>query len=192
LLYQTEIVPVGKDQLQHLELTREIAKRFNKRFGETFKTPKPFLSKSGAKIMSLTNPLKKMSKSDPQESYISLFDSPEEIKRKILSAQTDSGKEIKYDLKRKPGISNLLTIYSLFSDKAIKELEKEFKSKGYEYFKKSLAKLLIEKLEVFRRKKEEFLQREIFVKEVLEQGEKKARIIAQRTMEEVKKKMGLL
>ena len=110
LLYGTDLVPVGKDQAQHVEITREIARRFNKRFGKTFKIPEVFLAKAGAKIHSLTEPAKKMSKSDPVQSYISLFDNPESIKKKIMSAQTDSGKDIKYNVTLKPGISNLLTI----------------------------------------------------------------------------------
>lgn len=190
LLYKTEIVPVGKDQQQHVELARTIAKCFNQRFGETFIEPKIKLQKTGAKIMALNNPKKKMSKSIPG-SYLYLFDEPEEIKRKIMTAVTDPGKEIKYNPVKKPGISNLLTIYSLFSEKEIKEIEKEFKDKGYEEFKKSLTKLLINSLEPLRRKRKELLQREVYVKEILERGRKKAEIIAQSTMREVHKKMGL-
>jgi tryptophanyl-tRNA synthetase len=192
LLYQTELVPVGKDQQQHVELTREIARRFNKKFGQVFKEPKILLPKLGEKIMSLQNPKKKMSKTDDPRGCIELFDEPESIKKKIMSAVTDLGKVIKYDPIKKPGISNLLTIYSLFSEKSIKELEKKFKNSGYEKFKKSLAELLIDSLEPFRRKKKELLTREVYVREILEQGRKKAQIIAQSTMAEVKKKMGLI
>ena len=131
LLYETDIVPVGKDQAQHIELTREIARRFNKRFGKTFKIPEVFLPTKGAKIMSLIEPFKKMSKSDLAQSYISLFDSPKNIKKKIMSSKTDSKKDIKYNVALKPGISNLLTIYSLFSGVPIKKIEKEFEGKGY-------------------------------------------------------------
>lgn len=191
LLYKTESVPVGKDQQQHVEITREIARRFNKRFGDTFKEAKVLLPKVGEKIMSLQNPKKKMSKTDDQRGCIELFEEPESIKRKIMSAVTDPGKTIKYDLNKKPGISNLLTIYSLFSGKSIKELEKKFKNGGYEKFKKSLAELLINSLEPFRRKRKELLAREVYVKEILSQGQKRAHVIAQSTMAEVKKKMGL-
>jgi len=138
----------------------------------------------------LNNPRKKMSKSIP-ESCLYLFDEPDVIKKKIMAAVTDPGKIIKYDLQKKPGISNLLTIYSLFSRKSIKELEKKFKSSGYERFKKSLAELLINSLESFRRKRKELLAREVYVKEILEQGRKRAQIIAQSTMAEVSKRMGL-
>ncbi|HUW71714.1 MAG TPA: tryptophan--tRNA ligase [Candidatus Humimicrobiaceae bacterium] len=191
LLYKTEVVPVGMDQKQHVELAREIVRRFNKKFGQVFQEPKALLPKTGEKIMSLQKPKKKMSKTDDPRGCIGLFDEPEEIKKKIMTAVTDPGKIIKYDLQKKPGISNLLTIYSLFSRKSIKELEKKFKNSGYEKFKKSLAELLIDSLEPFRRKRKEFLAREVYVREILEQGRKKARIIAQSTMAEVYKKMGL-
>jgi len=191
LLYQTDLVPVGIDQKQHVELTREIARKFNRMFGKVFKEPKVLLSE-GEKIMSLTNPRKKMSKTDDPRGAIGIFDEPEEISKKIMAAVTDLGKVIKYDPKRKPGISNLLTIYSLFSGLAIEKIERKFKGKGYEEFKKSLVKLLIEKLEPFRRKKKEFLTREVYIREILERGRKKAQIIAQSTLKEVKEKMGLI
>jgi tryptophanyl-tRNA synthetase len=191
LLYNTDLVPVGKDQQQHVELTREIARRFNKRFGETFKLPKVILPKQGAKIMSLVNPEKKMSKSDKPETFISLFDSPESIKKKIRSAVTDSGKEVRYDPEKKKGISNLMTIYSLFSGITLSEIEKKFKNKSYQEFKEDLADLLIEKLEPFRRKKEEFEINPQRVREILQEGAKRAKIIAEQNMETIRKNMGL-
>jgi len=191
LLYQTDLVPVGEDQKQHVELARTIAKRFNQRFGQTFKIPEVKLPKTGARIMSLQQPTKKMSKTDKPESYLGLFDEPEEIKAKISKAVTDTGRVIKYNPKAKPGISNLLTIYSLFSGKSIKELENKFKSKGYAEFKKSLTELLVNSLEPFRRKRKELLSREVYVKEILNAGAKRARVIAQSTLEDAKKKMGL-
>ena len=192
LLYQTDLVPVGKDQEQHVELARTIARKFNQSFGQTFKTPEVLLPKIGAKIMSLQNPKKKMSKTDDPRGCLGLFDEPEEIQKKIMSAVTDTGKVIKYDPEKKPGISNLLTIYSLFSEKSIKEIEKKFKGKGYAEFKKSLAELLINSLEPFRRKRKELILREVYVREILEQGKKRAQIIAQSTLQEVRKKMGLI
>jgi len=192
LLYQTDLVPVGKDQEQHVELARTIARKFNQSFGQTFKTPEVLLPKIGAKIMSLQNPKKKMSKTDDPRGCLGLFDEPEEIQKKIMSAVTDTGKVIKYDPEKKPGISNLLTIYSLFSEKSIKEIEKKFKGKGYAEFKKSLAELLINSLEPFRRKRKELILREVYVREILEQGRKRAQIIAQSTLQEVRKKMGLI
>jgi tryptophanyl-tRNA synthetase len=192
LLYQTDVVPVGEDQKQHVELTRTIARKFNQKFGQTFKIPEVKLSKSGAKIMSLTQPQKKMSKTDNPESYLGLFDEPVQIKEKIMKAVTDTGKVIKYDPKKKPGIANLLTIYSLLSGKTTKEIEKKFKRKGYSDFKKSLVEIIINSLEPFRRKRKELLSREVYVKEILSQGRKRAQIIASSTIQQVRKKMGLI
>ena len=191
LLYQTDSVPVGKDQLQHLELTKTIARKFNKKYGETFKVPQALTLPVGAKIMALNNPKKKMSKSAPR-SCLYLFDEPEAIKKKIMSAVTDTGKIIRYDPVKKPGIANLLTIYSAISLKPIKAVEKKFKGKGYADFKKQLSALLIQKLEPFRRKKKELLQREVYVREILERGRKRAQVLASTTMREVYRKMGLL
>lgn len=192
LLYKTELVPVGKDQEQHVELTRTIARKFNQKFGLTFTEPKTLLPKEGSKIMSLQDPLKKMSKTDNPLGCIEIFEEPEAIKSKIMVAVTDSGKSIKFDPKKKPGISNLLTIYSLFSGRSIKDLEKKFKKSDYSKFKKALAEQLIVSLEPFRRKKKEFLSREVYIKEILEQGRKRAENIASSTMKEVRQKMGLI
>ena len=192
LIYKTEAVPVGQDQTQHLELARTLAKKFNSKFGETFKEPKTLLSTEGAKIMSLQNPTKKMSKSDPANTVIGLFEEADSIKGKIMTAVTDTGKEVKYDVKRKPGVSNLLTIYSLFSEQPVKTVEKRFKGKGYAVFKKSLGELLSEKLEPMRRKKKEIESRQVYVKEILRQGADRARTLAPSTMEEVREKIGLL
>jgi len=191
LLYKSQAVPVGKDQEQHVELARTIAKKFNQNFGKIFPEPETILPKAGAKIMSLTDPKKKMSKSDDPKSCISLFDTSEDIQKKIMSAETDSGKEIIYNVTKKPGISNLLTIYSLLTDKSTQELEKQFKGKGYGDFKKALAKVLIDYLEPFRRKQKELQTRDVYVKDILNKGASRARIIAQSTMQEVREKMGL-
>ena len=192
LLYQTDIVPVGEDQKQHVELARTIARKFNQKFGQTFKIPESKIAKSGAKIMNLQKPNKKMSKTDGPDTYIGLFDEPDEIKKKLMRAVTDTGKIIKYDLKKKPGVSNLLTIYSLLSGKTINDLEKKFKGKGYADFKKSLTEVTINYLEPFRKKKKELLSREVYVQEILNRGAKRAESIAQSTMQDVRKKMGLL
>ncbi len=191
LLYQTDVVPVGEDQKQHVELARTIARKFNQRFGQVFKIPEVKLPKEGAKIMSLSEPTKKMAKSGSPENYIGLFEEPETIKQKIMRAVTDTGKVVKYDPKKKPGISNLLTIYSLLSGKTITDLERKFKSKGYADFKKSLAEVVINSLEPFRRKRKELLAREVYVKEIINQGTKRAQVIAQSTIQEARKKMGL-
>lgn len=192
LLYQTDIVPVGQDQKQHVELTRTLAKRFNKTFGKTFKVPKALIKKEGGKIMGLDNPLKKMSKSAKSPlNYIALDDSPDTIAEKIKKAVTDSGNEIKKN-PQKPAISNLLEIYSLATDKKIKEIEKEFEGKGYKEFKESLAEALINFLTPFQKKQKAILQDKGYIEKVLKDGKKKAEIIAQKTMTEVKNKVGLI
>ncbi len=191
LLYNTDYVPVGKDQEQHIEMSRTLARKFNARFGQTFKEPQTLIPKTGAKIMSLQDPAKKMSKSRP-ESYIALFDSENEIRQKIKTSVTDSGKEIKYDEKNKPAISNLLTIYHLFSEKPIKEIEKNYAGKGYADFKKDLTEIIIEYLKPLRQKREKLEKNPDYIRDILEQGRIKAQKIASQTMEEVKKAAGLI
>ena len=191
LLYKGEAVPVGKDQEQHIELIRTLARKFNQKFGQTFKEPKALIPKSGAKILSLTDPTRKMSKSDDPKSCIFLFDSPEAITKKIMSATTDSGKDVKYNVTKKPGISNLLTIYSLLTQKTTQQLEKEFAKKTYAEFKKSLAEVVVNYLEPFRRKQKELLTREVYIEEILKKGQSRALTIAELTLPEVKAKMGL-
>ncbi len=191
LLYKADAVPVGKDQEQHVELTRTLAKKFNQKFGQTFKEPASMILKEGSKIMSLVDPKRKMSKSDEPKSCIFLFDEPEAIRKKIMSAETDSGKDVIYNITKKPGISNLLTIYSLLTDRTISDIEKEFKGKGYGDFKKSLAQIVIDKLEPFRRKQKELTTREVYIEEILKQGQRRAQTIANLTMQEVREKMGL-
>ncbi len=191
LLYQSEAVPVGEDQIQHVELARTIAKKFNSQFGETFKIPEAKIQKDGAKIMSLQDPKKKMSKTDATQGCIELFESPESIRKKIMSAVTDTEKTIKYNRTKKPGISNLLTIYSSLKGCAIKEAEKEFEGKNYAEFKGKVADLVIDYLEPLRKKKKELESREVYVWEILNQGARRAETIAQTTMIDVKKKTGL-
>ena len=185
LLYDAKWVPVGDDQLQHLEFTREIARHFNKKFGETFIEPKPLMTET-PRLMSLNNPENKMSKSSPK-GCLFLDDSPEEIERKIKSAVTDSGTEVKYNEDDKKAISNLMLIYASLSNKPIKGIEREFKGKGYGEFKKSLIYLLIDTLEPFREKK--YLDKEI--EKIIEDGNNKARNIADKKLQEVKKKIGV-
>ncbi|MBI2625028.1 MAG: tryptophan--tRNA ligase [Candidatus Nealsonbacteria bacterium] len=192
LIYQTDAVPVGRDQIQHIELARTIARKFNNIFGQTFKEPKAMMLKEGAKIMSLQDPKKKMSKSDSPQGCIGVFDPPELIKKRVMSAVTDTGKGIKYYPAKKPGISNLVTIFSLFSEKPIKEVERKFKGKGYSDFKKELTDLLVKKLELFRQKKKSLIRREAYVREILEQGRRRAQSIADSTMKEVRANMGLM
>lgn len=191
LLYKTEIVPVGEDQLQHIELARSLAKRFNNTFGETFPLPKPMLPKFGCRIMSLKNPLKKMSKSEP-EGCLFIFDPPNEIRKKIKTAVTDSGKEIIYAPEKKPAISNLLEIYHLLSGAPLKEIEKKYEGKGYGELKTDLAEIAVKTFEPFRKKREELLKNPDYVGGVLKEGENAARVTAEQTMKEVKEKVGLI
>lgn len=187
LLYDTNIVPVGKDQTQHVELTRNIAQKFNNKYGETFILPESLVSKEGAIIYSLQEVDKKMSKTGDPKGCIGIFDKPEEIKKKIMSAQTDSENEIRFDLTKKKGISNLLNIYSLFSKKTIKEIENDFVNKGYNDFKKSLAELLIDKLKTIQENK---IPKEE-IRKILNAGAKKAEARAEEKMKIVRKRMGL-
>ena len=193
LLYKTNLVPVGEDQLQHIELTRTIARKFNNTFGETFPIPEPFTIKEGKRIMGLDDSSKKMSKSaDSANNYIALLDSPETIREKIKIAQTDSGSEIKYDEQNKPAVSNLLTIYSLFSGKKINEIEEDYVGKNYSVFKYDLAEVIIEGLSPFQEKYEELSANPDYIKKVLKEGTEKAKIIASKTMTEVRSKIGFL
>ena len=187
LLYDADIVPVGKDQTQHVELTRNIAQKFNNKYGKTFTLPESLISKKGAIIYSLQEIDKKMSKTGDPKGCIGIFDKPEEIKKKIMSAQTDSENEIRFDLTKKKGISNLLNIYSLFSKKTIKEIENDFVNKGYNDFKKSLAELLIDKLKTIQENK---IPKEE-IKKILNAGAKKAEARAEEKMKVVRKRMGL-
>ncbi|MFH1966247.1 MAG: tryptophan--tRNA ligase [Patescibacteria group bacterium] len=190
LLYQTDVVPVGQDQKQHVELARMIARKFNHQFGETFNLPEALIYKNSAKIMSLSDPSKKMSKSMSQ-GCLFMTDSPDIIKDKIRSAVTDSSSEIKYDPK-KPAIANLLAIYSAFSELSSNQIEQKYKNKGYADFKKDLAEIVIKGLEPFQEKKKALDKKPDFVKKILVNGAKKARKIARKNIFEAKKKMGLI
>ncbi|EGD52924.1 tryptophanyl-tRNA synthetase [Thermoanaerobacter ethanolicus JW 200] len=191
LLYNTHYVPVGEDQKQHLELTRDIAQRFNNRFGETFVVPEPMILKLGARIMSLTDPTKKMSKSDSDpNNRINLLDEPSVIKKKIMRAVTDSETEIRIDWENKPGVSNLLTIYSLFTGMEIEEVVNKFKGQGYGTLKKELAEVVIDKLTVIQKNYKD-LSRD-YVLKVLKEGAERAQAVAEKTLKEVKEKMGLI
>lgn len=190
LLYDASYVPVGDDQLQHLELARMLARKFNKKFGQTFVEPQPILTKA-PRVMSLKNPEKKMSKSDPA-SCLFLDDSPEEIKAKIKTAVTDSGSEIKYDPKNKPAISNLLRIYTtLTAPMTVWGNEKEFAGKAYSEFKSKLAEVIIEHFADYRKKKKSLLKSPTLLRQTLRQGSGRAAKIAARKISEVKKKIGL-
>src|SRR3989338_8355681 len=191
LLYKISTVPIGKDQLPHLELAREITRKFNSRFGETFPEPKAILQKE-SKILSLQNPEKKMSKSHEEKSRIGLLDSPETIREKIKAAVTDSGSEIKYDMENKPAVSNLLAIYSLFSNKKINEIEKDYAGKNYSVFKNDLAETIVKGLSPIQKKYKELSANPDYLKKILRDGAEKAKTIASQTMAEVRSKIGFL
>lgn len=191
LLYDSAVVPVGDDQLQHVELARDIAKRFNNLYGNIFIIPEAKIRKNGARIMGLDNPEKKMSKSAPSSAnYIGLADSPEDIRKKIMKAVTDSSGQISYDLKNKPAISNLLTIYSLVTKKTIKDLELEYSDKGYGDFKRDLADSVINFLQPFRERFKNISDKAL--EKILKDGAKKARIVAQKKLAEIKKVIGIV
>lgn len=190
LLYQTDLVPIGQDQKQHLELTRDLAERFNRDFGETFVIPDAFVPPVGAKILSLAEPEKKMSKSDANANgSIFLLDDADTITKKIKRAVTDSGTDIKFDDTR-PAITNLLTIYHLLTGKTAAESEAHFAGKGYGHFKTELAETVVEFLRPFQARVKEFDDTEL--KKILKDGAEKARVIARETLKTVYEKMGIV
>lgn len=192
LLYDTHSVPVGEDQKQHVELTRNIAERMNNRFNNLFVLPEPDIKKVGARIMGLDNPKKKMSKSAGSEnSYIAIRDDAETIRKKIAKAVTDTGSEIKFDKEKKPAISNLLTIYSLFADEEMETIEARYQGKGYGEFKKDLAEVIITGLAPIQDRLAELDEDPAYVATVLAEGARKAAPIACATLTRVKEKVGL-
>jgi tryptophanyl-tRNA synthetase len=189
LLYQTNLVPVGEDQKQHLELTRDLAMRFNRDYGETFSIPDPFIPKVGARIMSLSDPTKKMAKSDENPNgSIALLDDADTIRRKFKRAVTDSGAEIRFD-KTKPALSNLLTIYRILTQQPPEEIEEHFAGLGYAQLKGKLADLVIEFLQPFQERVRGISDEEL--DRILEMGRERASSVACATMEEVKTRVGL-
>ena len=173
-MYDADVVPVGEDQKQHVELCRDIAERFNSRYGETSKIPEAIIPEYGARVKSLQDPNKKMSKSDPNPlSYISLSDSKDEIAAKVRRAVTDSGREIVYSPEDKPAIANLMTIYSLCTGLGFPEIEDEFAGKGYADFKKALIDAIIYALEPVQQKYAEYAESGM-VSSILRQGAEKA------------------
>ncbi len=190
LLYDTELVPVGEDQFQHLELTRTLARRFNKKFGDTFKIPEYFVTKEGKRIMGLDDPIKKMSKSAKSKyNYISLMDSEDEIKKKVMKAVTDSDPTITYKEDRL-AVKNLINIYKLLSNKSIKEIEEKYKNKGFKEFKQDLSGIIIDFVLPLQKRINSISDREI--EKILEEGAKKATPIAERKIKEIRKKIGFL
>ncbi len=193
LLYQADYVPVGEDQRQHCELTRDIAVRFNNIYGETFKVPEAYVPKAGARVMGLGNPTSKMSKSDPN-GCVFLMEKPEDIARKFKRAITDSDTEncVRFDPANKPGVSNLMNIYSAVTGKSIDEIEREFEGQGYGVFKPAVGDAVIETLRPIREEATRLLADKAYLCSVYTEGAQKASVIARKTLRKVYKKVGLV
>ncbi|MGM0863877.1 MAG: tryptophan--tRNA ligase [Bacillota bacterium] len=191
LLYGTDLVPVGEDQKQHLELTRNLAERFNNKYNSIFTVPEVRIPKVGARVMSLQDPLKKMSKSDlNQKSFITLLDDPKQIEKKIKSAVTDSEGVVKYDKENKPGVSNLLSIYSILEGTLIEELEQKYEGKGYGDFKGDLAQVVVNAIKPVQDRYYELIDSEE-LDDILDRGAEKANFTANKMLKKMEKAMGL-
>ncbi len=192
LLYNADLVPVGEDQKQHLELTRDIAARFNNAYSPTFVVPEPYISKAGARIMDLQEPTKKMSKSaENPNSYILILDPPEVIKKKINRAVTDSRGVVKYS-DEQPGVRNLMTILSTITGQSYDEIEQKYKGLGYAQFKEDTANAVIEELEPIQKKVKEILGDKAYIESVYKAGAEKANYIANKTLRKMQKKIGFI
>ena len=189
LLYQTDLVPVGADQKQHVELTRDIAQRFNGVYSDTFTLPEPFIPKMGARVMSLGNPANKMSKSDP-DGCVYLMDKPEDIRRKFKRAVTDSETAVKFDKENKPGVSNLLTIYCAATGKTMEEAEADFAGQGYGVFKPAVADAVVELLRPIREESERLIADKAYLEEIYREGAQHAHYLAIMTLAKVQRKIG--
>jgi tryptophanyl-tRNA synthetase len=193
LLYQADLVPVGEDQRQHIEITRDLANRFNTRYGKVFTLPDAYILKEGAKIYDLQEPTNKMSKSASSASgVIELMDAPEINTKKIKSAVTDTGREVIFDVENKPGISNLMTILSVVTDNSIDSIQNEFAGKGYGDFKGAVAEATVEYLRPMREKALELLKDEGELIRILNNGADKARVLASKTLADSYKALGIL
>lgn len=190
LLYKAEVIPVGDDQRQHIELARTIVRSFNSKFGETFREPKAVTAKT-QRVMSLSDPLKKMSKSMPA-GCVFLLDTPPDIRKKVMAAVTDSDSKIGYDPEKRPGISNLILLYSEFTGTSIEETVAKFKDAKYSEFKSALAEAIISALDPIQKRRAEILKDRKKVKAILKDGAKRAHAVAKKTMKEVRKKVGLI
>ena len=193
LLYQADLVPVGADQKQHLELTRNLAQRFNSRYSDTFTIPETFIPKIGARIMSLQDPTKKMSKSDTDlNNIVALLDKPDIIRKKLKRAVTDSGKQIIFDLEKRPGVANLMNLYSGLTGLEMSAIESYFDGKMYSDFKVELSYLTIDTLTPIQNEYEKIMRDRSFLNSILENGRTKAKKIAAKTLRKVYKKIGFL
>ncbi|OCA87369.1 tryptophan--tRNA ligase [Pseudobacillus wudalianchiensis] len=191
LLYGADLVPVGEDQKQHLELTRDLAERFNRKYNDIFTIPEVRIPKAGARVMSLQDPTKKMSKSDPNsKAFISLLDDPKQIEKKIKSAVTDSDGIVKYDKEEKPGISNLMSIYSVLGGLSIEDIEKRYEGRGYGDFKAELAEVVVRHLEPIQKRYYELVESEE-LDHILDEGAAKANQVAGKMVKKMENAMGL-
>ncbi len=191
LLYQADLVPVGQDQKQHVELCRDIANRFNGQFSNTFTLPEPFIPKMGTRIMSLGDPLSKMSKSDP-DGCVFLMDKPEDIMRKFKRAVTDCEAAIRFDKDNKPGISNLLTIYCTATGKTIEEAEAAFEGQGYGIFKPAVGEAVVELLRPVREEATRLMSDKAYLEGIYKEGAERAAWLAEKTLRKVYKKVGFV
>jgi len=192
LLYQTDLVPVGKDQLQHLELSRDIGDRFNKMYSDTFVIPEPYIAKMGAKIMDLQEPSKKMSKSEENvNGGILIMDPPEVIRKKVNRAVTDSLGVVKYN-DEQLGVKNLMTILMTITDLSIKEIEDKYEGLGYAQFKKDVAEAIVAELEPIQVKVQEYLGNKAYLEEIYKKGSEKANYVANKTLRKMQKKIGFI
>jgi len=192
LIYNADLVPVGDDQKQHLELTRDLAGRFNSRYGDYFTVPEPYIPKIGARVMSLDDASKKMSKSNPNPgSFIALLDPPDVVRKKISRATTDSGREVKFDPANKPEVSNLLSIYSHCAGLSIEQIEAKYEGQGYGAFKKDLAEVVVSVLEPLQQRYHE-IRNSGEIHNILRQGAERAASVADQTVRDVKERMGFL
>ena len=193
LLYQADLVPVGEDQKQHVELTRNIANRFNGIYGDVFKLPEPYIPKVGARIMSLANPEAKMSKSENDDpGRVCLMDKPEDIMRLFKRAITDCESEVRYDPEHKKGVSNLMTIYSAATGRTFAEIEAEFAGRGYGDFKKTVGEAVVELLRPIREESQRLLADKAYLQSVCESGAQKAAYVAEKTLRKVYKRVGFV
>ncbi|MDR1568905.1 MAG: tryptophan--tRNA ligase [Oscillospiraceae bacterium] len=191
LLFKSNLVPIGADQKQHLELTRDIAIRFNNIYGNVLTVPEPFIPKVGARIMSLLEPTRKMSKSDPEDTYISMLDSPDAVRRKLKRAVTDSEASIRFDAESKPGVSNLMSIYCSLTGSTLRQIEDDFAGKGYGHLKSAVAEAVIETLAPIQSEYARFMSDKGALDQIINNGAARARSLADRTMATVRKKVGL-
>lgn len=195
LLYQADLVPVGEDQRQHVEICRDIANRFNNTYSETFKVPEAFIPKVGARVMSLTSPESKMSKSDRDPGgCVYVLEKPEDILRKFKEAVTDSDTEhcVRYDRESKPGVSNLMTIYSAATGRTFEEIEREFDGQGYGTFKGAVGAAVVELFRPIREETERLLADKSYLESVYRAGAERAERVAEKTLRKVYKKVGFV